>query len=64
MYKEYKVTSIMIPENYVVIVTDKNEFMKIIKENYNKKSKAIIYNMNGFKYLIDIKSAIVIQSEK
>lgn len=62
MFKEYKVVSIMIPENYVVIVADKDEFTRIIKENYNKKSKAIIYTVNGFKYLIDSKSDIVIQS--
>lgn len=64
MFKEYQVESIMIPENYVVIITNKNEFMKIIKDNYNKKSKAIIYNVNGYKYLIDAKSNIVIQSGK
>ena len=62
MFKEYKVVSIMIPENYVTIVVNKNEFTKIIKENYNKKSKAIIYNTNNFKYLIDAKLNIVIQT--
>ncbi len=63
MFKEYKIESIMIPENYVVITTNGENFTKIIKENYTKKSKAIIYNMNRFKYLVDANSNIVIQTE-
>jgi tRNA(His) 5'-end guanylyltransferase len=63
MFKEYKIESIMIPENYVVITTNGENFTKIIKENYTKKSKAIIYSMNRFKYLVDANSNIVIQTE-
>ncbi len=63
MYKEYKAISIIIPENYATVVVDKGEFEKIIKDNYNKKCKAIVYNLNGFRYLLDTNADVVVQTE-
>jgi hypothetical protein len=60
-FSEYKAISVMIPENYAYIVVDENEFNRIIKENFNKKSKAIVYRLNGFKFIVDAKESVLIQ---
>lgn len=60
MIFEYNVNSIILPEGYVVITMQETEFVRIIKDNFTKKNKAIVYIWNNVKYLVDTKSHIVI----
>lgn len=63
MIFEYNVNSIILPEGYVVITMQETEFIRIIKDNFTKKNKAIVYIWNNVKYLVDTKSHIVIMCQ-
>ncbi len=52
----------MVPEGYIIITVEEPEFLRIVKENFSKKNKAIVYVSENIKYLIDTKAHIMVQT--
>lgn len=60
-YLKYKINSFIIAEGYSTIIMNDKEFYKLINENFTVKRKAIIYQFNGYLFLMDNQSRILVQ---
>lgn len=68
-YREYKLTVMVVAEGYNHFGMPKDEFARMIEENFTEKHPAIIYiyqasgSIQPYRYFIDSKAHIIVHEE-